>query len=164
MPKICHGQGNIQKDGCCYVNGQICVNRWKIADGHIYEGPNLIDLGTVDAYINSIIPNKPGRDRAKAQIQGVLFLCKAAIQVLIDTPALLNDRAGFDAAWASNPLYQPIADAWEAIGMPRNWCMTYGPADGQCCHAEDLSTNIAKQNIMDATAVSLRSRAAGVVQ
>jgi hypothetical protein len=163
MPIICHGQGNLDRDGCCYVDGQICVNRWKVIEGHIYEGPTLIDLGTVDAYVNSLIQSKPGRDRIKAQLQGMQFFCKAAIQVIISDPSLLNDRAGFDAAWASNPIYQPIADRWEAIGQPRNWCMIYGPPESQCCFSEDLATNLGRQQSMTEVSISIRSRATGVV-
>ncbi len=153
---FCHGKGYLETDGCCWVNGVICANRWKIVDGRIKEGPNLTDLGTVAEFAATVTNNPNNRQKIVDQASGLTYACRAAINALIAQPALLNDRAGFEAAWAARPEYQPIADAWQAIGKPRNWCPTYGPAEGACCYSEDEATNAAKRATLSASAVQIR--------
>jgi hypothetical protein len=46
-------------------------------------------------------------------------------------------------------------------GKPRNWCMTYGPTEGQCCYGEDQTTNDTNANVLDVVAVTVRSSAEG---
>lgn len=153
---FCHGNGDLARDGCCWVAGVICPNRWKLVGGRIKEGPNLVDRGTVAEFAASVSNNPNIRRRITDQAQGLTYACKVAIDVLTTTPALLNDRAAFEAAWAAHADYQPIADAWEAIGKPRPWCPEFGPAEGQCCYAEDEATNAAKRGALSATAVQIR--------
>ena len=153
---FCHGKGNLDTDGCCWVNGVICANRWKIVDGRIKEGPELTDKGTVAEFAASVTNNKQAQDRIIAQAQGLIYACRAAVNVIIAQPALLNNRAGFEAAWAARPEYQPVADAWEAIGKPRAWCPQYGPAEGQCCYSEDEATNASKRSTLSVAAVQIR--------
>jgi hypothetical protein len=163
---ICHGQGNPSTDGCCYVNGAPCPLRWKIVAGRILEGPTLIDRGTVDSYINSIVSGKPNRDRAKALVQGAVYICSAAVDVLVASPALLNDRPGFEAAWNAHARYvAEVRPAWvdveQRLGLPAGsyQCSTWMGVQGpECCFAEDQATNDTKAAALTATAVSIRQR------
>lgn len=173
---ICHGQGDPRTDpfdgGCCFVNGAVCPNRWFVdwtgAIGPvetIYDS-NRVPLGTVTAYVTSLMPGggptKAARvARVVAQVQNATYVCKAAAYAIGMDPSLINDRLAFESAWAARPEYQPIADAWEALGKPRNWCMTFGPTEGQCCHNEDQATNDARAGVLDPVAVTVRSAATG---
>lgn len=158
---FCHGQGNLDTDGCCYVAGAVCPNRWKIVDGRVYEGPDLVDLGTVQE-VAATYHNSPAvQQRAIDQVQGMVYVCRVAVEVIVQDPKRINDRAAFEAAWAAHPDYQPIADEWEAIGKPRNWCPLYGPPENQCCYAEDEATNAAKASALTTSAVSIRSQRSG---
>lgn len=163
---LCHGQGDVAHDGCCYVNGQVCPNRWRIdrsidPDGVVFDAAG-VSLGTVDAVARSFVGNNPQRRATVAEaVQGTRYICSAAVLAIDADPSILNDRTMFEAAWEARPEYQVVADAWEANGQPRNWCMSFGPAEGQCCYAEDQATNDAKRAALSATAVSIRRRANG---
>jgi len=77
----------------------------------------------------------------------------------------LTNRAQLEVRWGGE--YQPggsaaaIGDAWEAIGRPRNWCISFGSPEGECCHAEDAATNNARRANLTSTSVSVRSQATG---
>lgn len=177
---ICHGQGDQRSDlfdgGCCFVGGSVCQNRWfidyststppgnreDIANATVLDHNRQV-LGTVDDVARSFVGNNPNRrQRVFDQLQGALYVCKvAALVVEGNWDGGPPDRATFDAAWAAHPDYQPVADAWEAIGKPRNWCVLYGPSEGQCCHAEDQATNDANRANLTAVAVTVRSAATG---
>lgn len=161
---LCHGQGDGRVDafdgGCCYVNGLVCPNRWFIdwasPEGEVLDSSRT-SLGTVDDVARSFVGNNPNRRASVADaVQGVSFVCSAAVFAVADDPSLLNDRAAFEAAWELRPEYQPIADVWETIGRPRSWCMSYGPGEGQCCFGEDPATNDAKRAVLSTTAVTIR--------
>lgn len=164
MAIICHGQGDPANDGCCWVAGAPCPLRWKIDGGRIYDHTGA-DLGTVDGHINSLIPSKAGRDRAKAQVQGVRIACRAAVEVLANDAKLLNDRAGFQAAWNAHPAYvAQVRPHWSALeeelGLPAGsyQCSTWrGTGRVQCCFAEDAVTNAAKAALLTSTAVTIRT-------
>lgn len=166
---LCHGSGDLVRDGCCYVNGQVCPLRWKIEGGILYEGPDLIDRGSVDAYIDSIINGKANRDRAKAQVQAVTYVCRAAVEVIANDSKLLTDRPALNAAWDAHPDYvalvRPAWDALEAMrGLPSgsyNCSSWKGEAGSQCCFAEPQSENDAKAANLHADARSVR-QAGGV--
>lgn len=155
---FCHGNGNLNTDGCCWVGGEICPNRWKIVDGRILKGASLTDLGTVEDFAASVSNNPNIQKRITDQAQSLTFACSVAVDVLVADPSLLDDRPGFEAAWAAHQDYQPIADAWESIGKPRSWCPEYGPGEGQCCYAEDEATNAAKGATLTTSAVAIRSQ------
>lgn len=155
---FCHGKGNQDTDGCCWVDGAICANRWKIVDGRILEGPDLVDRGTVVDFAASVTNNRQARRRIVDQATGLTYACKVAVDVLATDSALLNDRAGFEAAWAAHPDYQPVADVWASHGKPRSWCPEYGPAEGQCCYAEDEATNAERRATLTSSAVTIRSQ------
>lgn len=162
---LCHGQGDLEADpfdgGCCWVNGQVCPNRWYIENGSVFDSNRTL-LGTVDDVARSFVGNsKPRRERIVAQVQGAVYICSAAVFAVDADPSILTDRAQFDTAWAARPEYQPVADAWEAGGKPRNWCQVYGPGEGQCCFSEDQATNDAKAGVLDAVAVTVRRGATG---
>ena len=158
---LCHGNGDLSVDGCCYVNGAVCPLRWKLVAGRILEGPDLTDRGTVVSFAASVSNNPNIRQRIIDQAQGLTYACSAAINALVADAKLLNDRPGFEAAWAARPEYQPIADAWEAIGKPRDWCPKFGPAEGQCCFGETQAVNDAKVAALSTTAVNIRSKVTG---
>lgn len=177
---LCHGQGDQRDDpfdgGCCYIAGQVCPARWfidystsspagDVGTATILDA-NRQSLGTVFAYVNNLMPgggpNKAARvQRVLDQVRGALFVCSAAAYVLGMDPSLVNDRPAFEAAWQAHAAYTPIAAEWVAMGKPANWCMAYGPSEGQCCFAEDQATNDARAATMSTTAVTVRRSAPG---
>lgn len=164
--RLCHGSGNLDTDGCCYVEGQPCPLRWKIQDGRILEGPGLVDRGTVDTYINSLVNGNQARNRAKAQVQGVTYICKAAVEVIAADASRLNNRAALNAAWDSHPEYVALVrPAWERVeamlDIPAGsyQCSTWrGVGDPECCFAEDDATNAAKRANLSVQAVQVRQQ------
>jgi hypothetical protein len=164
---FCHGKGGADQDGthpngdggCCYVNGAVCPNRLKQVDGRVYDHTGA-DLGTTTQYINSLTNNGAARRRAADQVQGIVFGCVAAIRAIVANASIVTDRAVFDAAWAARLEYQAVADAWEALGLPRDYCQVYGMPQGQCCFSEDTVTNEARAADLSEVAVTLR-RAGG---
>lgn len=161
---LCHGNGNAGVDGCCFVDGAVCPLRWKIVDGRILEGPELLDRGTVEEFAASVSKSKQVQQRVVEQAQGVTFACKAAIEVVVDDPALLSDRDGFEAAWNGHADYVTLVRPhWAAIenrlGLAAGsyQCSSWEGAGGpQCCFAEDQVTNSAKTAGLSSTAVTIR--------
>lgn len=162
---LCHGSGNLEADpfngGCCWINGQVCPNRWYLEGGSVFDSNRTL-LGTVNEVVESFVgKSRPRKNRVIEQVEGATYICSAAVLAVDADPSVLTDRAAFDAAWAARPEYQPVADAWEAIGKPRNWCQLYGPDEGQCCFSEDQATNDAKSGALTSTAVTVRRAATG---
>lgn len=145
--------------------------RWRIdytgaattRDAHIFDA-NDNDLGTVDSFVKQVHNGKPRQDRVVDVIQGAVYVCGAlANSVIADgIPTGANWEVDFEAAWSAQ--YEPgaaaevVGDAWEAIGKPRNWCVTYGPGEGQCCFGEDQATNDTKAANLSVTRVTIASR------
>lgn len=148
---FCHGSGDLVRDGCCYVNGQVCPLRWKIVAGSVIDA-NGLNLGTVEQVATSLGANKPQRDRVVRQLQGVTFLCKAVIDAVVADPKVLTDRAALEQAWHNHPDYVALVrPAWATIeqnlGLPTGSynCGTWqGTGKPQCCFAEDPTTNAEK--------------------
>lgn len=182
---ICHGQGDPKADpflgGCCFIVDKVCPNRWFIdwagAIGPaetVYDSDRVV-LGLVDDVIKDLVGNsKPRQQRVKAQALNVTFLCTAALAVIGADPSLLTDRPAFDAAWQATDEYsvtthifdpavgpETVEAHWVRRGHPADWCMLFGPAEGQCCHREDQTTNDARAGVLDAVAVQVRSAATG---
>lgn len=166
--RLCHGSGNLTSDGCCYVNGAVCPLRWKIDAGHVYDAAGT-DLGTVDAVIRQYAGPNPQRQRRVAdQLQGVTFVCTAAVDVIANDPSLLTNRTAFEAAWSAHPRYATdVAPHWRALELANGWpagsydCPTWtGRAGPECCYAETQTVNDAKAQPLAATAVTIR-RAGG---
>ena len=177
---ICHGRGDPAGDlflgGCCYVDGAVCPLRWYIdystsdPPGDV-QSATILDadrtsLGTVYDYVDNLMPgggpNKAARmQRVFDQVQGTRYVCSVVAYLLGMDPSLINDRAQLEAQWAADDAYQPIADHWESIGRPRDWCPQYGPTEGQCCFAEDTATNDANKAFLTVDAVTVRSQATG---
>lgn len=161
---ICHGNGDLVRDGCCYVNGEVCPLRWKFVDGRILEGATLTDLGATDAYIDSLGYNKPTTQAIKDQVAGLTYACKAAIEVLIADSSLLDDRPRFEAAWNAHADYVAMvrphwATIEETLGMAEGeyQCSTWrGTGGAQCCFAEDAATNDAKAAPLTTGATAIR--------
>ena len=161
---LCHGNGDLAVDGCCWIDGQVCPLRWLIEDGHIYEGPDLTDLGTVEGYITTNIKQKPRQDTARDMVQGARFLCRAAVEVLINDNGLVFDRPGFEAAWDAHPDYvAQVRPAWVALeqrlGLVEGeyQCSTWrGTGRAQCCFREDPVENDTKALPLSANARALR--------
>ena len=161
---ICHGQGDPTNDGCCWVEGAPCPLRLKITGGRVFDASGN-DLGTVDTYINSLVQSGAARTRAKAQVQGVRIACRAAVEVLANDAKLLNDRAGFEAAWNQHPAYVALVrPTWarveDSLGLARGsyQCSTWkGTGSPQCCFAEDPVSNAAKAAGLTSTAVTIRT-------
>ena len=145
---LCHG--NPDGDHCCYVNGQRC--------GNLLEGPEV--LAAVEALIVQYNFKGQANNAAKLLDDGVTFACHVALKVLaahLNSAGGLPSRATFEAAWAAHPDYQPVADVWEAAGLPRGYCPQFGPAQGQCCFAESEQTNTAKAAGIPVTIRNLRN-------
>lgn len=161
---LCHGNGNPSTDGCCYVDGAVCPLRWKIANDHVYDAAGT-DLGTVDAVVRQYAgPNPQRQKRAKDQLQGVVYVCTAAVRVIVDNPATLTDRAAFETAWLNDAEYQTkVRPAWERLEQANGWapgsydCPTWtGHGAPECCYAEPQATNDAKAAPLTASAVQIR--------
>lgn len=166
MARLCHGNGDPARDGCCWVNGAPCPLRLLLRDGHVYDAAGT-DLGTVDAMARNYVGNNAQRrQRVLDQLQGTHIVCRAAIDVIVADPSLLNDRAAFNAAWNAHPDYvAQVRPAWAAherrAGLAEGsyQCSTWtGEGDqGQCCYAESQATNDSTKSALTAVAVSLRS-------
>lgn len=160
---LCHGNGDLVRDGCCYVNGQVCPLRWKIEGGHIYDHQGA-DLGTVEAYVRSVVKGKANQDRVLAQVAGIRFACKAAVDVIANDAKLLSDRPGFEAAWNSHPDYvAQVRPHWRDIELRLDMaegsyqCSSWrGTAESQCCFAEDQVANDEKSAGLSDEAKALR--------
>lgn len=161
---ICHGQGDVEVDGCCWVDGAVCPLRLKIDGGVVYEGPDLVDQGTVDGYVKARVKGKPNQDRVIAQLQGVRFACRAAADVLAADGNLLNDRPAFEQAWNTQADYvAQVRPAWDRLedarGLPRGsyQCSTWrGEGGAQCCFREDVVANEVKAGGLSVEARTLR--------
>lgn len=161
---ICHGNGDPSNDGCCFVRGEICPLRWKVVGGEIFDADG-VNLGTTDAYINSIIQSGAARTRAKAQVQGTTYACRAAVEVIAGQASLLNNRPAFNAAWDNHADYVALVrPAWaeieEELGLPAGSynCSTWqGTGRPQCCFAEDATTNASRASTLSSTAVTIRT-------
>ena len=138
---ICHAQGDPHADpqsgGCCWIAGNICPMRWFVdASGDVYDSDRVL-VDTLDQAIrNTFGVNNP-----------------------------MVDRPQFDVRWgeeyAVGGSAEAVGDAWEGISRPRDWCVVYGPSEGQCCHREDQATNDARRANVTVTGVSIRSQATG---
>ncbi len=171
---ICHGQGDQRGDafdgGCCFVNGQVCPNRWFVdysavpggQSGDVTQARVLdssrTDIGSVDTVARSFVGNNPNRrQRVYDAVQGALFICSSAVRAIDADPSILANRAAFDVAWAARIMVDApsLPAGWGA------WCTTFGPGEQQCCFAEDQATNTARSSPLSATAVTVRRSAQG---
>lgn len=161
---FCHGNGDLARDGCCWVNGQICPLRLKQVDGRIYEGPDMVDVGTMQDVAAEYTNNPNIQDRVAALAQGVTYMCRAAVDAIGNDPSVLTDRAAFEAAWAAHPDYTAqVAPIWREVenraGMAEgamdcfNWT---GGSGGGCCYSEDATTNADKAAGLDPEVRTLR--------
>jgi hypothetical protein len=161
---FCHGKGNPDTDGCCWVNGAICPLRLKVVNGRVYEGPNLVDRGTITQFANSIITGKANRDRVVALLTGPVIACKAATEVIAGNGNLLTNRAGFETAWNTHTRYvAEVRPHWakveEDLSLPAGsyQCSTWkGTAGTECCFAEPEVTNLTKRADLSTVAVTVR--------
>lgn len=151
---FCHGQGSTDPGGCCYVAGAIC--------------PHHLNATQLTAYINSLGLTGVRKTRAQNMAQGVQHACGIAIRIIANDPAMILDRAAFNAAWTSHPDYvRDVRPAWAVVeqrtGMAPNTfnCSTWqGEAGKQCCYSETTTVNEAKATALHSTAVTVR-RAGG---
>lgn len=163
---FCHGKGNQETDGCCWVNGAPCPLRWKIVGGRIKEGPELTDRGTVAEYAATVSNNKQIQQRIVDQTQGLNIACRAAVEVIVANPALLNDRAAFDQAWNTHSEYvAQVRPHWRQVeinlGLAEGayQCSTWvGTGRNECCFSEDEATNTARRSNLASSAVTIRSK------
>lgn len=167
MPRFCHGKGNPDTDGCCWVNGQVCGLRLKIVNGRVLEGPQLVDRGTIAQYA-ATLGAKQVRDRATAQLTGPVIACRVAVTLIAKNGALLTDRPALDAAWIGHADYQAqVRPVWTAVeqrqGLPAGtldcpeW---HGSGTPQCCYAEDEATNLTRRADLSTAAVTVRQNKA----
>jgi hypothetical protein len=176
---VCHGQGEPNADpffgGCCFNPvGVICSQRWYIdyststppgdvGTATIYNSAR-VNLGTVDNYIKTIINGKPRQDIAKEMLQGSTYACGALARDLADNgvPTGANWQRDLNARWSATfdpgGRAQAVGDYWVATSRPRNWCVTYGPGDAQCCFLEGAATNAARVAKLSVTRVTIANR------
>lgn len=165
MAVICHSQGNIATDGCCYVAGAPCPLRWKIVNGRVLQGSNLTDIGTVAQAVNARWSGSQARARVNAQLTGLLVACRAALDSFASDSRTVTDRARLNAAWDANTDYlNQVRPHWAAVEQANGWaagsyqCSTWkGAGSGECCFGESAAVNLAKQAAMSATAVTIRT-------
>lgn len=180
MP-ICHGQGDQAANaahgdpfdgGCCHLPGDIvCPSRWYIdytgaattRDARIIDHTRT-DIGSVDEYVKQVHNGKPRQDRVVEMIEGSIYVCGALANSVIAAgiPTGANWEADFDAAWSAEyeagGSAETVGDAWAAANKPRNWCVIYGPGEGDCCFREDQATNDARAANLTTTRVAIASR------
>ena len=174
---ICHGRGSMPgnqaqgsfADGCCIWDNHVCPNRWYLTwntpDGEIFDASGQ-SLGTVTAYIQSQMPGggqtKTQRvNRVLDQVRNIRYVCAPAAYVIGMDPSLITNRAQFEAAWSARAEYTPVGDYWVSVGKPRNWCMSFGPTEGQCCYGESQVVNDQNRSQLHTSAVEVRRRATG---
>jgi hypothetical protein len=144
---LCHGNPD---QHCCWVNGVRCSN--------LLEGPQI--LAAVEALITQYNFQGPLNNAARLMPEGITFACHVALKVMaahLDVTGQMIPRSTFETNWAAHPDYDHVADAWEAIGKPRDWCPKYGPAEGQCCFSEPEPVNATKANGIPVSIKNLRS-------
>lgn len=170
----CHGK-HPETDGCCYVNGLPCPLRMYIhpTDGHVYQGPDNTDLGTVAEVIDNEGPGGPAKNTATKLLTGMEggYLCRAAFDVLTDEPQFLSridadKRQAFETRWNIHTGYLAnVRPAWEKIetdlGLPAGSynCSTFQGSpggDNQCCFSEDPTTNAARVTPLNPDVITMR--------
>lgn len=185
---ICHGQGDQRADphtsGCCELPGAgngICPMRWRVdPTGNVYNSSNTL-VDTLDQAIrNTFGVNNPNIREDIVEFLGwqpgfTMMLCTAAAQAAVDHWAefmasqgqaiVMTNRAQFDVRWSeefnAGGSAEAVGDVWVTIARPRNWCVTFGPDLGQCCHRENQATNDTRRGLLSTAAVSVRSQASG---
>lgn len=152
MANVCHGQGNLDSDGCCYVEGGVCPIRWKIVNGRVLEGPALTDIGTVASAVQSRIGgSKTVRDRIAAAIGQRVFVCRLAARY----------EGNWDSVHADQEYQTKVRPSWSKIeqinNLPANSynCGVWGPLTGQCCYGETAVVNAAKAAWLTAVPVRI---------
>lgn len=171
MAIICTGQGNQHPtdphlSGCCWVEGQVCPLRWKVVNGRVFDASGT-DLGSVDQAVNGRWSGGPVRSRVKGQIpsSGSVILCRAALETIGSDSQAVSNRSRLNAGWDSNASYvELVRPAWSrveaSLGLPANSynCSTWRGVNGpECCWAEPVATNVAKQAVLPAVAVTVRT-------
>ena len=178
---MCHGQGNPESDGCCWVAGAPCPLRWKLDSGRVYDHEGQ-DLGTV-AQAANLVAGGPAVGRVVAQLQGPRIVCRAALEVIAGDETLLGDRARFEDAWNNHPEYvAKVRPEWARVearalmGVGSYQCSTWAgmpehiendpagfpsmaPFRQECCWAETDATNDARAAKLAPQSVEVRSRA-----
>lgn len=160
---FCHGSGDLARDGCCYVAGQVCPLRWKLVAGNVVDASGA-SLGTVAQVAASYGANKAQRDRVERQLQGVTFVCRAAVESIVADPTRLTDRPALEAAWHSHPDYvAQVRPAWaqveQDLGLAEGAynCGTWrGTGRPQCCFAETPEVNASKANALHSEGKAVR--------
>jgi hypothetical protein len=168
---ICHGQGEPQEDpflgGCCFINGSVCPHRWFIdrtGPEPVIVNHQRVVLGTLTAYINTLFNSGPRRTRAQQMLQGTNYGCGVILTELAQNgvPTGGNWATELDTRWsalyAEGAVADDVGDAWAAIGKPRNWCVSYGPGEDQCCFGETQTVNDQRATALHVTRVTIASR------
>lgn len=156
---VCHGRGDPEHDGCCYVEGEVCPLRWKAWRGHIYAGPEMKNLGTIAEAVDTLMPGHSPQERAEAIRHGVgqrTIICSAALRYAGDWTAVHTDPEYNDK----------VRPAWERLEQDNGWepgayqCGTWGETfgRGQCCFGEDPETNARKAAWMTEVPVEIGRR------
>lgn len=151
MPNLCHGNGDLARDGCCYVAGQVCPLRWKIENGTVTQGAST-DLGTVQDLAQALGMPKGRAKNLDQVLQGRTFVCSVAAKAIAGDTSLLRDPDALADAWDNDPDYlrevRPTwADLEQRLGMaPGTYqCSTWrGVGGAQCCFAEPPEENATK--------------------
>lgn len=148
---LCHGSGDLTRGGCCYVGGQVCPLRWKLANGHVYDHLGT-DLGTLETFVAQYTKSKPRQQAIITQLTGVTFVCKAAADVIAEDPKRINNRSALEAAWNQHAEYVALvrpqwAKIEQELGLaPGSYnCSTWrGTGTSECCFKETPEENAAK--------------------
>lgn len=159
---FCHGNGDLESDGCCWVAGEPCPLRVKVSGSKIQRGKGAaVDAA---AFLDASGGTAERRDRLGTQLEGVTYACSAALDVIADDPSLRFRRSEFEEAWNNHPEYvELVRPHWEELeeqlGLEpgsyqcSTWIGTGGP---QCCFAEPEDENEEKARGLAVSAVAIR--------
>lgn len=151
MPNVCHGQGNLNSDGCCWVGGVRCPLRWKQEAGIIKDRDGN-SLGTVATAVQTKIGGpKAKRDRIVQAIGERVYICSLAAEY----------EGNWDAVHVDTRYQTQVRPTWQQVEQanglaPNSYnCGTWGPGSAQCCYGEDPLVNAAKSAWMSTVAVHI---------
>lgn len=152
-------------DHCCWLGGQRCPHHLAETETETRAGGGwtggtrtAAEWFLLDELDRRGINQGSVRNVALKLVGGQPNQCAQAIVAGLDwyeTSGGVPDgtaRAAWAALWSAR--YAPGADAaavgdhWATIGRPRDWCVSFGPAEGHCCFAQgDSQTAAAEMSV-----------------
>ena len=150
----CVGSGRPEDgDHCCYVEGTPC--------------PHVMTNAQIVAWIDAQGWGATKRQAALTFVQGIVWTCRIALNILADNPNLRNNRKNFETAWDTHPDYLAVpAPVWRRIetdnGFPAGTleCSRWqgDPPGLSCCFTRSMAESdaYAANHGMHTNAVTVR--------